>query len=450
MTEKLITSDLRFVWHPYTQMKDSERQPPLLIDRARGVRLYDKSGRWYYDTISSWWCNVHGHNHPHIKRAIRRQLDSLEHVLFAGCTHEPGIRLAEKLVGIAPRGLSRVFYSDNGSTAVEVALKMSVQYWENKGKPRKTAFVCLDYGYHGDTIGTMSVSGVDLFTRPFQGLTFRSYRVPSPYCYRCVAGKEQGSCSVECVGFLEDTLKKHASRVAGLILEPMVLGAGGMIVYPAGYLKQAARLARHYGVHLILDEVATGFGRTGKMFACEHAGVSPDFMCVSKGITGGYLPLAATLTTQRVARAFRADYTKKKTFFHGHTYTANPLGCAAGLASLEVFEREKTLGRVAKLEPLFRERLREFLSFPHVGDARSIGLIGALELVSDKKSKKGFAFENRVGYRIYLAGLRHGIMMRPLGNVVYFFLPLCVTAAEMDDMFGRLRVTLAEVFRWKE
>jgi adenosylmethionine-8-amino-7-oxononanoate aminotransferase len=323
-----------------------------------------------------------------------------------------------------------------------VALKMSVQYWRNRGKPRKCSFICLDHGYHGDTVGTMSVSGVDLFTRPFEKLTFPSVRVGSPYCYRCSLGKRPDSCGTECALFLRKALQKHARKTAAIIIEPMLLGAGGMLVYPAAYLKKAALMAREFGAHLICDEVATGFGRTGKMFACEHAGISPDFLCLSKGITGGYLPLAATLASGNIAAAFRGDYVEKKTFFHGHTYTANPLACAAGIASLDVFKEEKTLAHARKLEPLFRSRLREFLDMPHVGDARSIGLVGALELVKDKKTKKGFAFEERIGYRIYLAGLRHGIMMRPLGNVIYFFLPLCVSGREIEDMFDRLRATL--------
>jgi len=450
MGASLIAKDRKYVWHPYTQSKDSERHPPLLIERARGIKLYDSSGKFYYDTISSWWCNVHGHNHPSIKKALTRQLGRLEHVLFAGCTHEPGILLAEELAAASPGNLKRVFYSDNGSTAVEVALKMSVQYWRNTGRPRKNAFICLDHGYHGDTIGAMSVSGIDLFTRPFQALTFQSHRVPSPYCYRCPMGTERRSCSLECIRPLASTLKKYSSSAAALILEPMLLGAGGMLVYPADYLKKAAALAQKFGVHLIADEVATGFGRTGAMFACEHAGVSPDFMCVSKGITSGYLPLAATLTTDEIAAAFRAEYAEKKTFFHGHTYTANPLACAAGLASLQVFKDEKTLKHVNAVMPLFRKRLLEFLAFPNVGDARCIGLIGALELVKDKKTKKRFAFTDRVGYRIYLTGLRHGIMLRPLGNVLYLFLPLCVTVSEMEDIFSRLRMTLKEFFRIEE
>ncbi len=283
-----IKRDLKLLWHPYTQMKDCHTLPPILIDKARGIKLYDNKGNFYYDTISSWWCNVHGHNHPGIKKAINKQLNSLEHVLFAGFTHKPAILLAERLISITPQNLTRVFFSDNGSTSVETALKMSFQYWQNAGRKSrqmrgKKKFISLDYAYHGDTIGAMSVSGVDLFNKVFSPLFFSSFKVPSPYCYRCPMGKDRPSCNLECTGPLERLLRKRNSEIAAVILEPLVLAAGGMIVYPVEYLKKVERLTRRYNVHLILDEVATGFGRTGKMFACEYAGVKPDFMCLSKG-----------------------------------------------------------------------------------------------------------------------------------------------------------------------
>jgi len=429
-----LKKDLKYIWHPYTQMKDCPKFPPILIEKAKGIKLYDAQGNFYYDTISSWWCNVHGHNHPKIKRAINSQLNKLEHVLFAGFTHKPAIQLAEELISIASSNFKKVFFSDNGSTAVEVALKMSFQYWQNSGKKKKVKFLSLDYAYHGDTIGAMSISGVSLFNRTFSPLFFPSFKAPSPYCYRCPLDKDKSSCNIDCIRFLEGVLKKRHSEIAAIILEPLAMAAGGMIIYPIDYLKKAAHLARKYKVHLILDEVATGFGRTGKMFACEYAKIKPDFICLSKGITSGYLPLGVTLTTQDIYQAFYADYDKKKTFYHGHTYTANPLSCAAAIASLKIFKEEKTLEKVKELIPIFRQNLLEFQDLSFVGDVRQIGLIGAIELVKNKKTKKPFSFKERVGLKIYKEGLKESLLLRPLGNVIYFYLPLAIRQAELSTI----------------
>ncbi|MFH0731558.1 MAG: adenosylmethionine--8-amino-7-oxononanoate transaminase [Candidatus Omnitrophota bacterium] len=426
-----IEKDLKYVWHPYTQMKDCKKLPPILIERAKGIKLYDNKGNFYYDTISSWWCNVHGHNHPKVKAAIKRQLDLFEHVMFAGFTHKPAIMLAEELIRISPESLTKVFFSDNGSTAVETALKMSFQYWHNTGKSKKTKFLSLDYGYHGDTIATMSVSSVDLFNIKYKALMFNSYKASSPYCYRCPVGKNRNNCSIECIGSLETALKNHNSEIAAVILEPLVMAAGGMIIYPKEYLEKAGALAEKYNVHLILDEVATGFGRTGKMFACDYTDIQPDFMCLSKGITAGFLAMGATLTTDKIYNAFYADYQKKKTFYHGHTYTANPLCCAAALASLGVFRKECTLDKIDKLIPVFHKKLEGFKNLPAVGDIRYIGMIGALELVKDKNTKEAFGFKERIGQKIYAEGLKSGILLRPLGNIIYFFLPLCIAEREI-------------------
>jgi len=429
---KWIKKDLKYNWHPYTQMKDCNKFPPILIDRAKGLKLYDEKGRFYYDTISSWWCNIHGHNHPKIVGAIKKQLDKLEHVLFAGFTHKSAISLAEKLVSIAPGKLNRVFFSDNGSTAVETALKMSFQYWQNIGKKKKTSFLSSDYGYHGDTIGTMSLGGVDLFNEIFNPLFFKSFKFPAPYCYRCPVGKKRSACSIECINKAEAILKQNHSKIAAVILEPLLMAAGGMIIYPKEYLKKIASLAKKYNVHLILDEVATGFGRTGKMFACEHIKAKPDFLCLSKGITSGYLPLGATLTTDKIYKAFYADYDRKKTFYHGHTYTANPISCSAALASLEVFKQEKTLSRMKTTMNFFHEKLVEFKKLKFVGDVRCIGMIGAIELVEDKKTKKSFSFKKRIGQRIYKEGLKRKIILRPLENIIYLYLPLSIKKKELD------------------
>ena len=443
--DRLIKKDLRYIWHPYTQMKDCQTLPPVLIEKAEGMKLYDNRGNFYYDTISSWWCNVHGHNHPKIKAAIKNQLDSLEHVLFAGFTHKPAIILAEKLVSISPKSLTKVFFSDNGSTANEAAIKMSFQYWQNIGKKEKTKFISLDKGYHGDTLGAMSVGGVEEFGGIFLPLFFHSFKTASPYCYRCPVGKERSGCNIDCLQPLEQILKDNSDKIAALILEPLVLGAAGIIVYPKEYLKRAADLAKRFNVHLIVDEVATGFGRTGKMFACEHVGVKPDFMSLSKGITSGYLPLAATLTTDEIYDAFYDDYEKNKTFYHGHTYTANPVSCSAALASLELFDEEDCL-EMCRIIPLLHEGLEKFRDLSLVGDVRYIGLIGAIELVKDKKSKTPFEFGERIGYRIYKKGLARKLILRPLGNVIYLFLPLCVKQQELEYILDNFYEVIKETY----
>jgi len=432
-----IKNDLKYIWHPYTQMKDCQKLPPILIERAKGIKLYDDKGKFYYDTISSWWCNVHGHSHPKINKAIKEQLNSFEHILFAGFTHKPAIELARKVVEITPDNLTKVFFSDNGSTAVEVALKMSFQYWQNIGENKKTKFVSLDHAYHGDTVGAMSVSGVDLFNKVFSPLFFKSFKAPSPYCYRCPVGKDKNNCSFECVNKLEVILKKKKDKIAAIILEPLVMAAGGMIIYPEKYLKKVSTLAKKYNVHLILDEVATGFGRTGKMFACEYAKVKPDFMCLSKGITSGYLPLSVTLTTNKIYKAFYADYAKKKTFYHGHTYTANPIACSAAIASIKLFKQENTLKKVAKIIPFFHKELEKFKGLKLVGDVRYKGLIGAIELVKNKKTRQPFNLEQRIGVEIYKQGLKKGLVLRPLGSIVYFYLPLCIKKNELKSILDQ-------------
>jgi adenosylmethionine-8-amino-7-oxononanoate aminotransferase len=421
--------------------------PPLWIERAKGLHLVDADGNRYYDAISSWWCVVHGHGHPRIREAVARQMERLDHVLFAGATHEPAVRLAERLSSIAPEGLSRVFFSDNGSTAVEVALKMSLQYWRNVGEEGRTAFVCLDRGYHGDTAGCMSVSGVEAFLRAFRPILFPARRIPAPYCYRCPVGKEYPSCGVSCLAALGDALREGGRAVAAVILEPLLLGAGGMIVYPPEFLAGAARLAREHGVHLILDEVATGFGRTGTMFACGQAAVSPDFLCLSKGLTGGTIPLAATVTTPEVYNAFLGDPDGGKTFYHGHTYTANPVGCAAALASLDLLEEERLVDRVAGLAPRLAEGVRSLSALPFVGDVRHIGMVAALELVKDKSTKEELPGTAPVFREIRREGLRRGLFLRPLGNVVYLFLPQAVTRTDLDDILDRFGATLRAVLR---
>ena len=418
-------------------MKDCETWPPIMIERGEGLKLYTADGHWLYDTISSWWCNIHGHNHPRIMEAIRQQTEQLDHVLFAGFTHRGAIELAERLVDLTADPLTRVFYSDNGSTAVEAALKMSLQYWVNIDRPEKQRFVGFDMGYHGDTAGAMSVVGESLFNRAYRPMLFESFKVSTPYCYRCPAGQDSSCCNMACLEPLEQLLKTQGDQIAGMILEPLLLGAAGMVMYPAKVLQRIAELTSHHQVHLILDEVATGFGRTGTMFAYEQAEVTPDFLCISKGITSGTLPIAATLTTEAIFDAFYADYLDYKTLYHGHTFTANPIGCAAALASLDIFAEEKTLEQVQPRIRQLHEGMERFRERPFVGDIRCLGMVAALELVRDRETQVGFDPAQRLGHHIFAAGLEQHLLLRPLGNVIYLYLPLCVTEQELDEILDR-------------
>jgi adenosylmethionine-8-amino-7-oxononanoate aminotransferase len=423
----LIDRDRACVWHPYTQARTAP--PPLPIVRGQGVYLYTEDGRQILDGISSWWVNIHGHSHPRLNEALAAQARQLEHVVFAGCTHPPAVDLAERLVGVLPRGLTRVFYSDNGSTAVEVALKLALQYWGNRGEASRRTFVTLHHGYHGDTVGAMSASEDSIFTRPFSPLLFDVLRAHSPYCYRCPVGLERSRCRIECLGHLERLLGEHAGSVAGVLVEPMLQGAGGMIVWPAEFLAGVRRLCDRSGTLMIADEVFTGFGRTGRMFACEHASVSPDIICLSKALTAGYLPMGATVTTEAIHEAFLSD-DRTRTFFHGHSFTANPLACAVALASLDLFTQEDTLERVRALEGWLRQGLSPLASLPIVGDVRVIGGVGIVELVSDKANKAAGGYLDGIGPRLSQAFVDRGLLLRPLGNILYFMPPYVITRDE--------------------
>ena len=411
--------------------------PPIPIVRGKGVYLYTEDGRKILDGISSWWVNIHGHSHPKLNEALARQAGELEHVMFAGFTHRPAVELAERITELLPAGLNRIFYSDNGSTAVEVALKMAYQYWRNRGQPERRLFVGLQFAYHGDTVGTMSVSAESLFTLSFEGLMFRVARAHAPYCFRCPIGLDLASCGIACLADLEKILRDEGERVAGVIVEPMLQAAGGMIVWPHEFLAGVRKLCDEHGTLMIADEVLTGFGRTGRMFACEHGPVSPDIMCLSKGISAGYLPLAATAATDAVYEAFLSD-DRKKTFFHGHSFTANPLGCAVGLASLDVFREEGTLERVAALEKQLRAGLEPLRSLPCVGDVRVIGGVGIVELVEDAKSKAAGGYLADIGPRLYREFLGRGVLLRPLGNVLYFMPPYVISETETDWVLGQM------------
>lgn len=434
--EQLETWDKQYLWHPFTQMQDYVKETPLIIEEGSGVFLRDVNGKEYIDGISSMWCNLHGHRRKEIDDAIKRQLDKIAHTTLLGPSNIPAIELARKLADIAPKRLAKVFYSDNGSTANEVALKMAFQYWQHRGLKDKTQFVALQYGYHGDTIGTMSVGGIELFHGAFHPLYFKTHFAPSPYCYRCPLGKQDKDCALACLEALENILKDHSDHIAAMIMEPLVQGAGGMIVHPKGYLSGTHALCKKYHVLLILDEVLTGFGRTGQMFACLHENVVPDIMTLSKGINGGYMPLAATLATEDIYNAFLGEYSELKTFFHGHTYTGNPLGCKAALASLELFEKEHILKNLESKINYLRAGLKRFELLEHVGDARQCGLIAAIELVKDKSTKEPYPWEERVGIRVCLEARQRGLLLRPLGHILVLMPPLIIEINELDRLLN--------------
>ena len=452
--QRLTALDRAHLWHPFTQMQTwLEPLPgdePVIIEHARGSWIFDTCGRKYLDAISSLWVNVHGHHRAEIDSAIRLQLEHVAHTTLLGLASTPSIELAAELVARAPRaglppgerGLTKVFYSDNGSTAVEVALKMAFQHWKQRGKPEKRKFVALGEGYHGDTLGSVSVGGVDLFHEIFRPLLFDCLRVPAPYAYRWPTGPKH--CLESAALAAESMIHGRRDEIAAVILEPLVMGAAGMITHPAGYLKRIARSCRENGVLLICDEVATGFGRTGTLFACEQEEVVPDFLCLAKGLTGGYLPLAATLTTDAVYESFLGPFESKRTFFHGHSYTGNPLACAAALASLRLFDEDGTLDHARAMAERLAEGLAPLAELPHVGDMRQRGLMIGIELVRDRKTKEEFPYAERVGHKVALAARRRELMLRPLGNVVVLMPPLAIKPAEVDFLVDGVRESIIE------
>jgi adenosylmethionine-8-amino-7-oxononanoate aminotransferase len=406
--------------------------PMIPVARGEGAWLVGHDGRRYLDAISSWWTNLFGHANPRIGAALKDQLDRLEHVIFAGFTHEPGIRLAEELLRVAPAGLARVFYADNGSSAIEVALKMSFHYWLNLGRSGKTRFIALTGGYHGETLGALSVTDVPLYRSTYAPLLGDPIFVASPDCYERESGESWRAYSLRRLDDMRTALQNHADSVSAVIVEPLVQCAAGMRMYDPAYLTGLRALCDEFDVHLIADEIAVGFGRTGTLFACEQAGVTPDFLCLSKGLTGGFLPLSAVLTTSPVYAAFYAEYTSGKAFLHSHSYTGNPLACRAALATLEIFSSEPVLERNRVLARRLGERLAPFADHPNVAEVRQTGMIAAVELVRDKGSRSAFPAAERRGLRAYLHALEHGVLLRPLGNVLYFMPPYVIEAQEID------------------
>lgn len=449
--KKILEIDKKHIWHPFTQMKDYENIDHTVIARGNGIKLFDIDGNEYFDTTSSWWTNIHGHCVKSINDAIKRQIEKLEHVNFSGFTHPCAAELVNILKIFLPQVLSKFFFSDNGSTSVEIALKLSFQYWQNKGMTRKTRFAYLENSYHGDTIGAVSVGGIDEFHKLYNPLRFRSFKVPSPDCSKCNLRKSKFTydakdthCRIECFEKMERIFKKNKDEIAAVIVEPLLQAAGGMLVYPKEYLKRLRHIASDLKIILIFDEVATGFGRTGKMFAFEKAGVLPDILCLSKGLTGGYMPLALTVTTDEIYNAFYEDHFKNKTFYHGHSYTANPISCSAAVKNLKIFKKKNLPRSKVDVIEHFHKILKSFEKYSFISDIRYIGFIGAVDIVKERAGGKPYDKKERIGFKIYHNSLKRRLVLRPLGDTIYWFLPLAVRKRDIDEILKRSIAVIEE------
>ncbi|MEK4485910.1 adenosylmethionine--8-amino-7-oxononanoate transaminase [Psychrobacillus sp. FSL H8-0484] len=446
--KELQCLDLKHIWHPCSQMKDYESFPPIVIERGEGVWLYDKLGNRYLDAVSSWWVNLFGHSNPRISQALAEQAQKLEHVIFANFTHEPAIRVAEKLVELTPKGLEKVFFADNGSAAIEIALKMSFQYRAQTKQPKKKRFLAFTNAYHGETLGALSVGGVDLYNEVYAPLLLNVVHTQGPDCFRCPFGESPATCNAPCTQYVEEEFKQHADTISAAIIEPLIQAAAGMKMYPPIFLKKLRALCDEYDVHLIADEVAVGFGRTGTLFACEQADMTPDFLCLSKGITGGYMPLSAVLTTNEVYNAFYDDYGTMKAFLHSHSYTGNPLALRVVQEVLAIFEEDQVLTNLAYKQKLLQDLAHTaFDHLPYVGEYRQIGFVGAVELVANKESKSPFASEERIGYQIYQRALEKGLLIRPLGNIIYFMPPYVISDEEIKWMIDTTKEVITQFFK---
>lgn len=451
--KQLIEDDLKYIWRPFTQMKslEDESNKPIIIKKGKGIYLEDIDGNKYIDAVSSWWVNTLGHSNPRINKAIYKQAKKIEHVIFAGFSHKPVIKFSKKLIEMMNNNLKHVFFSDNGSTAVEVALKMAYQYQVLKGHSEKRKFIALKNSYHGDTLGAISVGGIDMYHKVYKPLLFEIRQAESPYCYRCPMGCNKETCNTECLSSVENILKEEADNIAGIIIEPLVQAAGGMIMYPPEYITKLRTLCDKYNILLIDDEVAMGFYRTGKLFAYEHAGIVPDIICAAKGITAGYMPLSVTVTTDEIFNAFYDDDKDGyKTFYHGHSYTAYPLALTVALENLKILEEmnieEYLKPKIAK----FKKELEKFKNHKNVGDVRQTGMICAVELVKDKKTKEPFSYEDGIGKKIYLEGLKLGAILRPMWNCIYFITPYIITEKEIEKLTNIAYEALNRVLPDKE
>lgn len=438
--------DAAHVWHPAQQMKDSEVFPPVVIDHGKGAYLYDIHGKAYLDIISSWWCNLLGHCNEEINAAVKEQIDSLEHVIFANFSHKPALELCEELEEYLPKGLTRFSFCDNGSSAVECAMKMAFQYHYQTGHPERTKFMCLPESYHGETIGALSVGSMDMYAKIFHPMMMENIHFDGLDCFRCPYGKDRDHCQCECFESAEEAFRKHGKETAAVLVEPVLQGAAGMRIYPAEYLAKLRRLCDAYGVLMIDDEIAAGFGRTGTMFAIEHAHVVPDILCTSKGLTGGYLPMSIAITNDKIYDAFYDDYGTHKAFVHSHTYAGNPLACAAALAVLKIMKRDHILEKAAEKAKYLYEKLEEALGgYRYMGEIRHIGLINAMELVEDRKTKKAFDPARRVGWHIFRKAMERGLVLRPMGDIIYFNPPLTITKEEMDKAISLCKLAVEDV-----
>ncbi|MGG7164916.1 adenosylmethionine--8-amino-7-oxononanoate transaminase [Clostridium ihumii] len=444
---ELQKKDLEYIWHPCSQMKDYEKLPPIVIKNGKGVYLEDVDGNKYIDAVSSWWVNLFGHSNDRINKALYNQASTLEHVIFAGFSHEKAIELCERIIKVAPKGMKKVLFGDNGSSAVEIALKLSFQYHMQVGKKKKSKFIAISDAYHGETMGALSVGGVDLFSSMYKPLLIETIKVNGPDCYRCPYNKNRETCNAECFESMEKAIKENHEEITAVIIEPMIQGAAGMKMYSPNYLKKLRKLCDEYDINLIADEIAVGFGRTGKMFACEHAGISPDIMTVSKGLTAGYMPMSLVLTTDKIYDAFYDDYETMKAFLHSHSYSGNPLGCAVAVETLKIFEEENILDTIDKKSKYLKEKIEStLLDIEYVGDYRQLGMIGAIELVKNKETKEAFPWQDRIGYKIYQLALKKGVLLRPLGNVIYFMPPYIITKEEIDIVVDTARECIEEYF----
>ena len=431
---ELVRRDLAVLWHPCTQMKDCETLPPIPIRRGEGVWLEDFDGNRYIDAVSSWWVNLFGHSNPRINAAVAAQMEKLEHVILAGFSHEPVVELSERLVTLTPDGLSRCFFADNGSSAVEVALKMSFHYWRNLGRSEKRRFITLENSYHGETLGALAVGNVPLFKETYEPLLMQAISAPTPDQFRRPAGTTPAEHAARVFEEMEALLARHAEETCAVIVEPLIQCAGAMRMYDPVYLSLLREACDRYQVHLITDEIAVGFGRTGTLFACEQADVCPDFMCLSKGLTAGYLPLSVVLTTEPVYQAFYDDFENLTAFLHSHSYTGNPLGCSAALATLDIFESDHVIDANRALAKRMGEAVADLADHPHVGEVRQHGMTLAIEMVKDKPDLSPFPWQERRGLEVYRHGLSRGVLLRPLGNVVYFMPPYVITPEQIDHL----------------
>lgn len=434
--------DKKYIWHPFTQMKEYMENDPLVIERGEGCYLIDTDGKKYIDGVSSLWVLVHGHGKKELIAAIKKQAETLCHSTLLGLANAPSVVLAKNLVQIAPGGLTRVFYSDNGSTSVEIALKMAYQYWQQRGEKKRKRFISFENGYHGDTLGSVSIGGIDLFHKVYGPLLFKTCKAPSPYCYRCPLKLRKETCGLACLDAYEKLVIQHKDVACAVIIEPLVQGAAGMIMQPPGFLRRVREIAKENGLLFIADEVATGFGRTGTMFACEQEQVQPDFLCLAKGITGGYLPLAATMTTENIFQGFLGRFDEFKTFFHGHTYTGNPLGCAVAIENLSIFKRERTTRKMQKNIAFLTTELERFKALPHVGEVRQKGFMVGIELVKNSTTRRPYSPAEKIGQRVVFEARKRGVIIRPLGDVIVLMPPIAIE----ENILGELvDVTLESV-----